>query len=260
MKFATRVVHAGPPVDPVGGDIVPPIHLSTTFGRNAEGEPLSDHTYIRESNPNQVFLEEAVADLEGGATALAFASGMAAGVGVLQVLKPGDHVVMPDDVYYGFAVAAREFCSKWGIESDFVAMDDADGPRPGAPGQHEAGLGRDAVKPVNEDRRSSSRPLVAARRVGARVLVDNTFATPVLQRPIEVGADIVLHSATKYFGGHSDVAGRLSRLPESRRTPFGNRARPTHSRCRHLARSTPGLCCVASGPSLAACLCKARTR
>ncbi len=206
MKFATRVVHAGPPVDPVGGDIVPPIHLSTTFGRNAEGEPLSDHTYIRESNPNQVFLEEAVADLEGGATALAFASGMAAGVGVLQVLKPGDHVVMPDDVYYGFAVAAREFCSKWGIESDFVAMDDADG------------LGR-ALRantklvwvetPSNPLMRivDLEQAVVAARRVGARVLVDNTFATPVLQRPIEVGADIVLHSATKYFGGHSDVAG-----------------------------------------------------
>ena len=206
MKFETRVVHAGPRVDPVSGDIIPAIHLSTTFGRDPDSEPVGDHTYIRESNPNQVFLEEAVADLEGGAAALAFGSGMAAGAGVLQVLKPGDHVVLPDDVYYGFAVAAREFCSKWGIESDFVAMDDAEG------------LGR-GIRPNTKLVwiETPSNPMMrivdieqavgAARSVGARVLVDNTLATPVLQRPIEVGADIVLHSATKYFGGHSDVQG-----------------------------------------------------
>ena len=206
MKFETRVVHAGPPVDPVSGDIIPAIHLSTTFARNPDSEPVGDHTYIRESNPNQVFLEEAVADLEGGAAALAFGSGMAAGIAVLQVLKPGDHVVMPDDVYYGFAVAAREFCSKWRIESDFVAMDNADS------------LGR-GIRPNTKlvwiETPSNPRLRIvdieqavgAARTVGARVLVDNTFATPVLQRPIEVGADIVLHSATKYFGGHSDVQG-----------------------------------------------------
>jgi cystathionine gamma-synthase len=206
MKFETRAVHAGHRIDPATGSVAPPIYLSTTFARDPEGTPLGGHTYIRESNPTQEQLEEALASLEGGEGALVFASGMAAGVALLQTLPPGSHAVFPDDAYYGFRVAAEEFLPNWGVRSDFVAMDDL------------AALAA-AIRP--ETRlvwlETPSNPLLKvvdlaaasslARRAGALVVVDNTFATPMLQRPLELGADVVLHSTTKYFGGHSDVQG-----------------------------------------------------
>ncbi len=206
MKFETRVVHAGHRIDPATGSVAPPIYLSTTFARDPAGTPLSGHTYIRESNPTQEQLEEALAPLEGGETALVFASGMAAGIALLQTLSPGSHVVFPNDAYYGFRTAAEEFLPSWGIGSDFVAMDDL------------AALAA-AIRP--ETRlvwlETPSNPQLKivdlagaaeiARRAGALTVVDNTFATPVLQRPIELGVDVVLHSTTKYFGGHSDVQG-----------------------------------------------------
>src|SRR5947199_71277 len=124
MKFETRVVHAGHCIDPATGAVAPPIVLSTTFARDAESVPLGGHTYIRESNPNQDQLEAALAPLEGGEAALVFASGMAAGVALLQTLPPGSHVVFPNDAYYGFRVAAEEILPNWGIRSDFVGMED----------------------------------------------------------------------------------------------------------------------------------------
>ena len=206
MKFETRVVHAGHRIDPVSGSVAPPIVLSTTFARDAEGTPIGGHTYIRESNPNQDQLEEALAPLEGGEAALVFASGMAAGVALLQALPPGSHVIFPDDAYYGFRVAAEEFLPNWGIRSSFVGMEDL------------AALEAE-IRP--ETRlvwlETPSNPLLkvvdlagaaaVARRAGALVAVDNTFATPVLQQPLGLGADMVLHSTTKYLGGHSDVQG-----------------------------------------------------
>jgi cystathionine gamma-synthase len=206
MKFETRVVHAGHRIDPATGSVSPPIVLSTTFARGAEGAPLGGHTYIRESNPLQEQLEEALAPVEGGESALVFASGMAAGVALLQSLAPGSHVLFPDDAYYGFRAAAEEFLPNWGIGSDFIAMDDL------------AALAS-AIRP--ETRlvwlETPSNPLLKvvdlagaaeiARRAGALTVVDNTFATPVLQRPLELGIDVVLHSTTKYFGGHSDAQG-----------------------------------------------------
>ncbi len=206
MKFETRVVHAGHRIDPASGSVSPPIVLSTTFARDPESAPLGGYTYIRESNPNQDQLEEALGPLEGGEAALVFASGMAAGIALLQALPPGSHVVFPDDVYHGFRTAAGEFLPNWGIRSDFVAMGDL------------AALAA-AIRP--ETRlvwlETPSNPLLQvvdlagavalARRAGALTLADNTFATPALQRPLELGADVVLHSTTKYFGGHSDVQG-----------------------------------------------------
>src|ERR1700730_1796236 len=124
MKFETRVVHAGHRIDPATGAVAPPIVLSTTFARDAEGTPLGGHTYIRESNPNQDQLEAALAPLEGGEAALVFASGMAAGVGVLQTLPPGSHVVFPDDAYYAFRETALDYLPNWGIAAEFVAMND----------------------------------------------------------------------------------------------------------------------------------------
>ena len=217
MKFETRAVHAGLSVDENTGAIAPPIHLSTTFGRDEASQPIGRHTYIRESNPNQERLEQAVAELEGGEAGLAFASGMAAGAAVFEALEPGTHMVIPDDVYYGFGVAAQEFCNKWGITFDAVPMEDLD--QLSAAIRPETGLiwvetPSNPLLKVVDIRRITA----LARQADATTIVDNTFATPALQRPIECGADIVLHSATKYFGGHSDVAGGC--LVFARRSPL----------------------------------------
>lgn len=206
MRFETLVVHAGHDPDPASGAVAPPIHLSTNYARDPEGTPLGGHTYIRDSNPTQARLEEALAPLEGGEAALVFASGMAAGVALLQTLPAGSHVVFPEDAYYGFRAAARDFLPQWGISSTLVPIGDL------------AALER-ALRP--ETRviwlETPSNPMLGivdlaaavavARRAGALTVADNTFATPVLQRPIEHGVDVVLHSTTKYFGGHSDVQG-----------------------------------------------------
>jgi len=220
MRFETRAVHAGHRIDPATGSVAPPIYLSTTFARDPESVPIGGHTYIRESNPAQEQLEDALFPLEGGEAALVFASGMAAGIALLQALPPGSHVLFPDDVYYGFRAAAGEVLPNWGIRSDFVGMGDL------------AALAA-AIRP--ETRlvwlETPSNPLLnvvdlagaaaLARQAGALVAVDNTFATPVLQRPIEHGADVVLHSTTKYLGGHSDVQGGA--LVFARRDPFWER-------------------------------------
>ncbi|HWM90194.1 MAG TPA: aminotransferase class I/II-fold pyridoxal phosphate-dependent enzyme [Thermoanaerobaculia bacterium] len=206
MNFETLAVHAGHAIDPETGSVAPPIHLSTTFARDPEGVPLGGHTYIRESNPTERQLEAALASVEGGEAALVFASGMAAGIALLQTLPPGSHVIFPDDVYYGFRIAAEQHLPDWGISSTAVAMDD--------------------LAAVEAARRpetrliwieSPSNPLLKvtdiravvelAQKAGALTLLDNTFATPALQRPIGMGVDVVLHATTKYFGGHSDVQG-----------------------------------------------------
>ncbi len=206
MRFNTLAVHAGHAIDPTTGSVAPPLHLSTTFARDPEGVPSGGHTYIRESNPTQAQLEAALAPLEGGEAALVFASGMAAGIALLQALPPGSHVLLPDDVYYGFRVAGEDYLPHWGIHAEGVAMDDL------------AALAA-AIRP--ETRlvwiETPSNPLLKvvdiaavarlAREAGALSVADNTFATPALQQPIALGVDVVLHSTTKYFGGHSDVQG-----------------------------------------------------
>lgn len=206
MKFETLAVHAGHRADPTTGSVAPPIILSTNFARDPESVPLGGHTYIRESNPTQSQLEEALAPLEGGEAALVFASGSAAGVALLQTLPPGSHVVFPDDIYYGFRVTAEEFLPNWGIRSDFVDMGDL--------AALEAALRPETrlvwlESPSNPQLRVVDLGAAAAlaRQAGALTVADNTFATPVLQRPIGHGVEVVLHSTTKYLGGHSDVQG-----------------------------------------------------
>lgn len=206
MRIETLAVHAGNEIDPSTGSVAPPIHLSTTFARDEASVPLGGHTYIRESNPTQSQLEHALAPLEGGQAALVFASGMAASVALLQTLPRGAHVLLPDDAYYGVRVAARDYFEGWGLTFSLVAMDDLDAVR---------GALRPETKLLWLE--TPSNPLLKvtdlagavaiARSAGAATIVDNTFATPVLQRPFELGCDFVLHSTTKYFGGHSDVQG-----------------------------------------------------
>ncbi len=206
MKLETLFVHAAHHIDKETGAVAPPIHLSTTFARGADNALIGPTQYIREGNPTQSLLEEALAPLEGGEAALAFASGMAAGVAVLQSLESGSHFILPNDIYYGYRVAARDFLERSGLQTDAVNMDDL------------AAL-KKALRPNTRLvwLESPSNPLMKvtdlaaaaalARAAGAVVVVDNTFATPVLQRPISLGADIVLHATTKYIGGHSDVQG-----------------------------------------------------
>jgi cystathionine gamma-synthase len=223
MRFETLAVHAGRRPDP-SGDVSPPIHLATTFERDPSGVPLGGHTYVRESSPGQALLEEALAPLEGGASALTFASGMAAGMAIIQALPPGSHVLLPDDAYYGFRVAAREFLPSWGLTASSCAMDDL-------------AAVRSALRP--ETRlvfvETPSNPLLKitdlaavaslARGAGALVLADSTFATPAITRPLALGADVVLHATTKYFGGHSDVQGGALIFREKG---------PLHDRVAHL--------------------------
>jgi len=209
MRFETLAVHAGHAVDPETGAVAPPIHLSTTYARDEDGVPLGGHTYVRESNPTQDQLEAALAPLEGGEAALVFASGMAAGVAVLQALPPGSHVLFPDDTYYGFRAIAEQFLPSWGIASSFVAMEDPAAVAAAVRSRADTALLLWLETPSNPLLKVTDiQALVdVARRAGAVTLLDNTFATPVLQRPIELGVDVVLHSTTKYFGGHSDVQG-----------------------------------------------------
>jgi cystathionine gamma-synthase len=206
MKLETLAIHAGRRRDRETGAVAPPIHLSTTFERDEANELSGATQYIREGNPTQSVLEEAMARLEGGQDALAFASGMAAGSALLQTLAPGSHLILPDDAYYGFRVASEDFLARWGVRTDLVDMADLDNLRK-------------AIRP--ETRlvwlETPSNPLMKvidlagaiglARAARAVSLVDNTFATPILQRPIELGADVALHSTTKYIGGHTDVQG-----------------------------------------------------
>jgi cystathionine gamma-synthase len=208
LRFETVAVHAGAEVDPTTGAVAPPIHLSTTFEHGPAGEIPGGHLYIRRSNPTQARLEEALAAIEGGESALVFASGMAAAAAVLQSLPFGSHVLLHRDLYYGLQSLAHDWLPRWGLTADTVDLADP------------AALGA-ALRPSTRLvwAESPTNPLmevldlarlaatVHREAPGARLLVDGTLATPALQRPLDLGADIVLHSTTKYLGGHSDVQG-----------------------------------------------------
>jgi len=206
MRIETLAVHAGHATDPASGAITPPIHLSSTFEREPDGSYRGGHVYGRTSNPNRAALETALAGLEGGSSALAYASGLAATHAVFQTLAPGDHVLAPEDAYYGTLRQLRELFGPWGIESDACDMTDLDTVRR---------LLRPTTKVLWIE--TPSNPLLRvvdiarlaelAHAVGARCVVDNTWATPVLQRPLDLGADLVMHSTTKYLGGHCDLIG-----------------------------------------------------
>jgi cystathionine gamma-synthase len=203
--FETRAIHAGQPPDPVTGAVVTPISLATTFAQSAVGEHPG-YEYARSSNPTRAALEACLADLEGATRGLAFASGLAAEDALLRTLRPGDHVLIPTDAYGGtFRLVARVHAAA-GLEWSAVDLTDLDAV---------AAAWRDRTRMVWVE--TPTNPLLTivdigavsrlAHERGARVVVDNTFATPYLQRPLELGADVVVHSTTKYLGGHSDVVG-----------------------------------------------------
>jgi cystathionine gamma-synthase len=206
MRFETKLIHAGGHVDAETGALAPPIHLSTTFERDAEGEPSRGFSYVRDGNPTQARLEEALAAIEEGAASLAFASGMAAGAALLQALPRGAHVVLPDDCYYGFRALAEESFAKWGLTFDVVKMEDADAVRAAMRGEQSVLWAESPSNPLMKVVDLAQLAELAHER-GGLLVVDGTFATPALQRPLTFGADVVLHSTTKYLGGHSDVQG-----------------------------------------------------
>lgn len=208
MKIETRAVHAGRHIDPATRAVTLPIHLSTTFERTPEGEYPQGYSYSREGNPTRRALEECLADLEGGKEALVYSSGLAVAAAVVQGLEPGDHIIAPDDVYWGLRKVIEDVFGKWGLETSYVDMTRPDEVR-------------EAMRPNTRLiwTETPSNPLMKitdlaaiagfARKGGPSLVTicDGTFATPVLQQPLDCGIDMVCHSTTKYIGGHSDVVG-----------------------------------------------------
>ena len=202
----TILAHAGCDPDPATGAVIPPLHLATTFERDADGEYSRGFIYSRNENPTRLLFEETLARLEGGASCLAFASGMAASTALLQTLRPGDHIILASDLYYGMRRLVQTLFADWGVEHDEVDFSDV---------ENLAAAARPNTRMVWVE--SPSNPLLnlidlraaaeAAHAVNALLVVDNSWATPVLQRPLELEADVVVHSVTKYLSGHSDVLG-----------------------------------------------------
>jgi cystathionine gamma-synthase len=198
-------------VDTATGGVVPAMHLSSTFARDENYDLLvAEHSYGRDHNPTYDVAEAVLRELEGAAAALLFSSGMAAAAAVLQSLKPGDHIVAPTVMYWGLRNWMITFCENWGIGLDLFDPSDPDG--------LENAIRKGETKlvwietPCNPtwDVIDIAAAAEIAHGIGARLAVDSTVATPVLTQPIQHGADIVMHSATKYLGGHCDmVAGAL---------------------------------------------------
>ena len=206
MRFETKAIHAGAEVDEGTGAVSPPLVLSTTFERDVQGETPRGFSYVRDANPTQNRLEEALAAIDSGGAALAFASGMAAAASLLQSLPADAHVLFPDDSNYAIRSIAGEYFPRWGASSDFIAMEDLDGVRSAMRENTRVLWCETPSNPLMKIVDIAALGEIAHSR-GALLVVDGTFATPALQRPIELGADVVLHSTTKYLGGHSDVQG-----------------------------------------------------
>jgi cystathionine gamma-synthase len=209
-RFETLAVHAGAEPDPQTGAVVPPIQMSTTFKQDGVGGLRSGYEYGRSGNPTREALESAIASLENGTHGLAYASGLAATQNVFYLLEPGDRLLMSDDVYGGTWRLADKVWRRYGIQTDAIDLRDLDAVAAAFAAEHPPRMVW-IETPSNPLLKVIDISAVArlAAVAGAITVVDNTFATPYLQRPLESGADLVLHSATKYLGGHSDVIGGL---------------------------------------------------
>jgi cystathionine gamma-synthase len=205
--FSTNAIHAGQAPDPATGAVILPIHPSTTYAQDGVGGLRAGYEYSRSANPTRTALQECLAALEGGRQAVAFGSGMGASDVLLRtLLRPGDHLVIPHDAYGGTFRLVDKVLAHWGIEHTPVDLADVDALRA-------------ALRPTTRVVwcETPTNPLLGiadiaavadvTRGAGARLVVDNTFASPYLQQPLALGADVVLHSTTKYIGGHSDVVG-----------------------------------------------------
>jgi cystathionine gamma-synthase len=202
--FATRAVHAGLTPDPTYGSVIPAIHQTSTYAQQAPGKFVADYDYSRSANPTRAALERALGDLEGG-LAVSFASGLAAEHALITIVcAAGDHAVLPSDLYGGTYRLFDKVLSRWGLRYDMVDQSRLDAV--------ERAIGPETrlvwvESPTNPTLNVIDIEAVVARAGNALVAVDNTFATPANQRPLELGAGAVVHSTTKYLGGHSDVVG-----------------------------------------------------
>jgi cystathionine gamma-synthase len=220
--FATRAIHAGQEPDPVTGAVVPPIYQVSTFAQDGVGGLRDGWEYSRSGNPTRAALEAALAAVEGGAAGFAFASGLAAEDTLLRaVLRPGDHLVLGNDAYGGTYRLVARVLGPWGVEHTAVDLSDT-------------GAVLDAIRPGQTKVvwvETPSNPLLGiadiaalaahARAAGALLVVDNTFASPALQNPLALGADVVVHSTTKYVGGHSDLVGGALVVGDGAQLPVG---------------------------------------
>jgi cystathionine gamma-synthase len=203
-RFATRAVHAGLEPDPAFGGVVPPIHQASTYVQPAPGVFTGDFDYSRSANPTRSALERALGDLEGG-LASAFSSGMAAEHALITaVAAAGDHIVLPDDLYGGTYRLVDKVLNRWGLRYTMVDQTDLDAVEAAVTGETKLIW---VETPTNPTLNVVDVGAIVERKQGALVAVDNTFATPVYQRPLELGADAAVHSTTKYVGGHSDAVG-----------------------------------------------------
>ena len=246
-KFETLAVHAGHAVDIGTGAVTEAIHLSTTFERDADGGYSRGFLYSRNHNPNRNGLEAALAALEGGMAGAAFGSGLAAVTAVFQGLTPGDHVVAPSDIYHGTANVLKHLFAKWGVTASFIDMTNLDNVRQAVTPQTKIIWIETPSNPLLQCVDITAIAAIAHEH-GARAIADNTFASPVLQQPLALGCDMVMHATTKYLGGRSDVLGGavVSRLDDAyfaamRTAQLFGGAVPSPFDCWLVMRSLPTL-------------------
>ena len=209
MKFNTKVIHGNQHHDPSTGAVMPPVYQTSTSVQTSPGVPLAEYEYSRAANPTRTALEQALASIENGVRGLAFASGLAATDSVMKLLKPGDEVIAMDDLYGGTYRMFARIYQEYGIKFHFIDMTNY--------AAFEAAINENTKlvwveTPTNPLMKLADIAEIAkiTKKHNLLFAVDNTFATPYLQKPLDLGADIVMHSATKYLGGHSDViAGAL---------------------------------------------------
>lgn len=248
MRFETKAIHAGLSIENPSKAIIPPISPSTIYEIDPSGRADEDLHYSRLGNPNRLQFEKLIATLEEGEAAAAFSSGIAAAVAVLQALNPGDHIIVPEDIYSGNRKMMREIMIRWGLKADFINMTKIE-------------TIEEHIKPETKLIwiETPSNPLLRITDIKGvtelaethslahkiRTIVDNTWPTPVNQLPIKSGADLVLHSTSKYFGGHSDILGGA--LITAKTDAFFERIRliqqmaggvPSPQDCWMLSRST----------------------
>jgi len=206
LKLETLAVHAGAEPDAATGAITPPIHLTTTFEREPDGSYPHGYIYTRTNNPNREALERALAVLEGGEAAACFASGSAAAAAIFRTLRPGDHVVAPNDLYHGITKLLKQVFVPWGLEVSFVDTSDVETVRRAWQGNTKLLWLETPSNPLLKISDVATLAEFAHSR-GALLACDATWTPPTVQRSLHLGADLVLHSTTKYLAGHSDVLG-----------------------------------------------------